>query len=94
VATLARVSRAPAFPMSIGWAAGRLEGLVGEPLVPAPSASEDWERAWLGDYLACVDRWCERAPENIPVVGSHYEWLAPPRSTEGAGGLPAQGGAR
>jgi hypothetical protein len=80
---------AHALPVGVGWAGDRLEALVGEPLAPPPSPPsppEAWERAWLTGYLACVDSWCSRAPENIPVVGSHYEWLAPPRAAKPAGG--------
>jgi hypothetical protein len=76
VATLARLSGAPALPIGVGWNGERIRPLLGEPIAPAPAPPAAWELAWLTAYVAQVDRWSRLAPENLHAVGNLYDWLA------------------
>jgi lauroyl/myristoyl acyltransferase len=80
-AALARLGRAPAFPVVAAWIGGRMEILVGRAIEPAPADLD-----WLTRYLEQVDRWSSRLPpENLRLHGSVYERWVPPPSVDSAG---------
>lgn len=89
-ATLARLSGAPALPITAAWTDEGVRVLHGEPIAP-PRTAQD-EAAWLGAWLACVDGWLAALPaENLRLYGSLWErWrTAPPAAAtkvEGAAG--------
>jgi hypothetical protein len=76
VATLARLTGAPAFPFAALWAGTRIELRLGPALEPPAAADPDaWEREWLTGYAAIAARW-SRTPENLRANGGIYERLA------------------
>jgi hypothetical protein len=66
LATLARVTGAPALPVAAGWEGERLRIRFGAPLPTGPAAdAESWERAWLSGYARWYEGQLRGAAEDV-----------------------------
>ncbi len=73
VATLARLSGAPAVPVVAGWEGDRIRISFGERLPTLREADPDaWDRAWLTEYVRWFEEQTHGAPENLRLSGGFW----------------------